>query len=203
MKTVKVEIGLPTFYNVENRDEKLNDLRYELAGHFHAFGINEGQLENGNMDHYGGGPTIVCDDKAAMRLVMALGVYSHGKLGVKSVTEMFDTEDTSYDHMLQKLELAAARLSEAANYVDTAIDGKVLGAEKYNTHVNAHLTGNTLSSYNSLRLLEDCCTDALQDALNEGWRIVSCCPQEARRPDYILGRYDPHYNAEARKGALR
>ena len=36
---------------------------------------------------------------------------------------------------------------------------------------------------------EDCCTDFLQQRLNEGWRILAVCPPNAaRRPDYILGR---------------
>lgn len=39
---------------------------------------------------------------------------------------------------------------------------------------------------------EDFCTDALQDLLDEGWRILAVCPPNAaRRPDYILGHADP------------
>ena len=205
MKTVRMQIGIPSLYNFngEERDRALNELRHEIAGHFHACGIYEGQLEEGRVDHYGNGPVVICDDKSAMRLVMAIGIHEHGKLGVKKIEELFDTEDTSYDRMLEKLELAAARLTEAAAAVDLAVDGRVLGADKYNAQVNTHLTGNTLSSYNSLRLLEDCCTDHLQEALDNGWRIVACCPQEARRPDYILGRYDPHHNPEIKNGAAR
>lgn len=36
---------------------------------------------------------------------------------------------------------------------------------------------------------EDFCTNALQEMLDEGWRILAICPPNAaRRPDYILGR---------------
>ncbi len=39
-----------------------------------------------------------------------------------------------------------------------------------------------------VRVEEDCCTDQLQDLLNEGWRILAVCPpNSARRPDYVLG----------------
>lgn len=39
---------------------------------------------------------------------------------------------------------------------------------------------------------EDCCTDALQSRLDEGWRILAVCPpNDARRPTYILGRTRP------------
>ena len=35
----------------------------------------------------------------------------------------------------------------------------------------------------------DCCTDALQSDLDDGWHILAICPQPGqRRPDYILGR---------------
>lgn len=36
---------------------------------------------------------------------------------------------------------------------------------------------------------ENCCTDRLQQRLDEGWRILCVCPPNAqRRPDYVLGR---------------
>jgi hypothetical protein len=40
-----------------------------------------------------------------------------------------------------------------------------------------------------VELETDFCTDALQDKLDEGWRILAICPPNSqRRPDYILGR---------------
>lgn len=61
----------------------------------------------------------------------------------------------------------------------------------YNEVVNVHTPGNALSMYNRTMLLQDSCTDGLQDCLNKGWRILAICPQpDQRRPDYILGRYD-------------
>jgi hypothetical protein len=37
-------------------------------------------------------------------------------------------------------------------------------------------------------VVTDYCTDSLQRDLDDGWRILAVCPQEARRPDYVLGR---------------
>jgi hypothetical protein len=40
-----------------------------------------------------------------------------------------------------------------------------------------------------VQLEENCCTDVLQNMLDNGWRIICVCPPNAqRRPDYILGR---------------
>lgn len=59
----------------------------------------------------------------------------------------------------------------------------------FNNHTRSPLTGNHLLSVNDVALYEDCCTDMLREKLAEGWRIIAVCPQEARRPDYILGRH--------------
>ncbi len=65
----------------------------------------------------------------------------------------------------------------------------------YNEHVEVHTPGNMLATYNETLLLEDACTDELQKSLDNGWRIIAACPQAQRRPDYILGRYNPEYDS--------
>lgn len=67
----------------------------------------------------------------------------------------------------------------------------LLPMAEYNSKVDVHMPGNALMSFNETMLLEDSCTDSLQDILNQGWRITCACPQPAqRRPDYILGRWN-------------
>ena len=62
----------------------------------------------------------------------------------------------------------------------------------YNNKCAVHIGGSLLMTVNDLMLVEDSCTDVIQTKLNEGWRIVACCVQsDSRRPDYILGRYNP------------
>lgn len=64
--------------------------------------------------------------------------------------------------------------------------------QAHNAVTHVHVAGQVLSSYNRVHLLSDACTDDLQSKLNEGWRIVACCvPPYQRRPDYILGRWEP------------
>lgn len=67
----------------------------------------------------------------------------------------------------------------------------------FNQRVEVHTPGNALALFNDIMLAEDCCTDALQNSLNEGWRIIAVCPQpDQRRPDYILGRFNPDRDAK-------
>lgn len=63
---------------------------------------------------------------------------------------------------------------------------------EYNTKCEVHMPGQALSMYNDVLLQEDCCTDQLKAILAQGFRIIAACPQpDQRRPDYILGRYNP------------
>lgn len=62
----------------------------------------------------------------------------------------------------------------------------------FNEKVNVHIGGSQLMTVNKTLLLENSCTDNLQDHLDKGWRIIACCVQpDGRRPDYVLGRYEP------------
>lgn len=62
----------------------------------------------------------------------------------------------------------------------------------FNTKVEVHASNSALMVYNETLLIENSCTDNLQNHLDAGWRIIACCVQpDQRRPDYILGRYNP------------
>lgn len=68
----------------------------------------------------------------------------------------------------------------------------VSGGNTYNSKCEVHMPGNMLATYNQVQLLENSCTDMLQASLAQGWRIIAVCPQpDRRRPDYILGRFNP------------
>lgn len=46
-----------------------------------------------------------------------------------------------------------------------------------------------LLAVDTVEVLENCCTHELQQWLNRGWRILAICPpNDARRPDYVVGR---------------
>ena len=61
--------------------------------------------------------------------------------------------------------------------------------QQFNTKVGVHISDLGLLNVREVDVLEDACTDALQDWLDEGWRILAICPQpDSRRPDYVMGR---------------
>jgi hypothetical protein len=71
-----------------------------------------------------------------------------------------------------------------------AICTRIEAATKtFNAKCSVHIGGSLLITINKLMLLTDACTDAVQGALNSGWRIVAVTVQpDGRRPDYILGK---------------
>jgi acylphosphatase len=73
--------------------------------------------------------------------------------------------------------------------VNAAITASITACENsYNTKTNCPPTDRHLLSITETKLLENACTDLLQENLTEGWRILTVCPQPQRRPDYVLGR---------------
>lgn len=76
-------------------------------------------------------------------------------------------------------------------------------ARTFNSQCDVHIGGGLLMQINDLMLCEDSCTDDIQSKLDGGWRIVSVCVQpDGRRPDYILGRFNPNQESSnyARRG---
>jgi hypothetical protein len=67
---------------------------------------------------------------------------------------------------------------------------------EFNQKCEVHIANMGLMHINQLGYSVDTCTEALQDILNKGWRIIACCVQpDGRRPDYIMGRYNPSEDA--------
>ena len=57
-----------------------------------------------------------------------------------------------------------------------------------NEHVKVVVPSLGMLLIDEVAVVENYCTDSLQRDLNDGWRILAVCPQDARRPDYVLGR---------------
>lgn len=98
---------------------------------------------------------------------------------------------------LIKVELDPA---EVFNSVSSKAEAAFVGGQAvYNTKCDVHMPGSMLASYNEVQLLEDSCTDQVQASLAAGWRLIAVCPQpDQRRPDYVLGRFNPEYDGQNR-----
>lgn len=58
---------------------------------------------------------------------------------------------------------------------------------------------NALMEVRSTKVLEDSCSDALDEELADGWIIIAACPQpDQRRPDYVLGHREAGRNPHNR-----
>ena len=81
----------------------------------------------------------------------------------------------------------AERLTDPNASITSITDKKPDGGT-YNQLVNVAVGGSTLH-IDAVKVVEDCCTNQLQEELDSGWRIVAVCVQpNQRRPDYILGK---------------
>ncbi len=57
--------------------------------------------------------------------------------------------------------------------------------------VHIHLPNDNLIAMRQVIVLENECTETVDDWLNKGWRMLAILPQpNHRRPDYILGTYE-------------
>ena len=70
---------------------------------------------------------------------------------------------------------------------------KLLSSNTFNQKCNVHVGGGLIVTYNEVMLKENTCTDEIQKELDVGWRVIAVCSQpDQRRPDYILGRFNPN-----------
>lgn len=132
---------------------------------------------------------FLCSDRQFIELQLA-----GFNVKVKSKYEA-DTVNKDFGHM-QDL---AQKIIDKLAVLDAGIP-----AMDWNHKCDIHMPGLGLMTINQTMLLEDSCTDALQDAIDQGWRIIAACPQpDKRRPDYILGRYNPEHQPTSGGAARR
>ncbi len=100
-------------------------------------------------------------------------------------------------------------ISDVLSKVEAKVElllGNVNDVQKatFNERCNVHVGGGLIVTYNDVKLLEDSCSDRLQVELNNGWRVIAVCVQaNQRRPDYVLGRYNPNLDTTTETEAKR
>lgn len=102
------------------------------------------------------------------------------------IVESVKSEEPNISNIREILSVLEEKATNLNNLVDK------IKSNTFNEKVNVHVGGGLITTYNDLALKENACTDELQSELNNGWRIIAVCVQpDQRRPDYILGRYNP------------
>jgi len=97
---------------------------------------------------------------------------------------MVKTLETNYDSIISQMQDVQSRMENALKGFDKQVE--------FNQKCDVHVANLGLLHINQVGYAVDFCTEQLQELLNVGWRIIACCVQpDGRRPDYILGRYNP------------
>lgn len=103
---------------------------------------------------------------------------------------------------IQNMQIMLDKVQTKINHFQAQVDA--FSNKTFNQRVDVHMAGGMLGMYNDLLLKEDCCTDELQCHINDGWRMIAVCVQpDQRRPDYILGRYNPELDVSIKTSADR
>lgn len=127
---------------------------------------------------------VYCNADQVISLLLGGYVSKYG--ATTDITPIIQTDVTDLDTVKELMSTAINGVREATEAL-------------FNSKCGQQQPGNDLMTIDSTMLLEDSCTDILQDYLNKGWRIIAVCPQpDSRRPDYILGR-----SGKIQEGALR
>lgn len=114
----------------------------------------------------------ICNAEQAIELFQAgyCGPYVSPKEHIKMLYDV-------------KSEIDIASMIEASVSSSMEAVGKL-----FNEKTSSEQPGPSLLNVDETLLMEDACTYALQENLDNGWRILAVCPQPQRRPDYVLGR---------------
>jgi hypothetical protein len=122
-----------------------------------------------------GDARVLCDADTALALMH--GGYCDRYSFVEAATPVHEV----------KPEIDVEALVAAAITKSVAAVGQL-----FNEKCGQEQPGPALMDIAETLLLEDSCTDALQEHFAAGWRLLAVCPQPQRRPDYILGRPRSH-----------
>lgn len=109
--------------------------------------------------------------------------------------EPTDSDKELYSEIIMLVEDAASFGKEftVKQVLPAGIVDRLFHGQRETTIVNEKchvaVAGLGLLTVDTVIVRENYCTEALQNDLKEGWRIIAICVQpDQRRPDYILGR---------------
>lgn len=114
-------------------------------------------------------------------LEMFLVVHPDLKIKVRGLPK---TPEVNYSSIIQQIVAIQEKFENALKGFDKQIE--------FNQKCDVHIGNLGLLNINQVGYCTDYCTEALQDVLDKGWRLLAVCVQpDGRRPDYVVGRYNP------------
>ncbi len=132
-------------------------------------------------------PRLIFRMKGTKEVMVDIDKSDALKLQQHAIDEMVKNQQLRLDSMMKSFLAMSENI--AAN----------LKVETLNQKCDVHIGGGLLLTINETLLLEDACTDRLQSELNSGWRMIAVSVQpDSRRPDYILGRFNPSLEVDGR-----
>lgn len=117
------------------------------------------------------------DESYIVDLHNFMSEYPNLEYSVKGLPKAIQSNNTD---LISQMSSVADKIEEAKNRFNETIE--------FNQRCEVHVPNLGLLNINKLGYANDYCTEALQELLLLGWRIIAICPQpDQRRPDYILG----------------
>jgi hypothetical protein len=109
--------------------------------------------------------------------------YPASKIKVRGIPTRFP-EINNFSNVIEQMNAIQNKMENALKSFNKSIE--------FNQKCDVHISNLGLLHINQIGYAVDKCTEQLQDILNNGWKIIACCIQpDQRRPDYILGKYNP------------
>ena len=140
-------------------------------------------------DIYNGIALVAEQDLGLFLADFPFSEYSREVPVAAKVTLVLDVNDP-YSKITELVARLESQIHEVSRMHESYVKDYTVVSPGWNRKTGSPISGGNLLGINELCLKEDCCTDELQQALDEGWRLLAVCPQESRRPDYVLGRYN-------------
>lgn len=122
-------------------------------------------------------PTLQLPDWPEGKNEYSAGWYKYGETVCVTASDLPILDQYKLKYTVERVKNSFARTGPATDPGAT-----------YNTY-NFALPNIGLLTIDEVTWRDDCCTEEIQNLLEDGWRIIAVCPPNgARRPDYILGR---------------
>ena len=151
----------------------------------HTFSKDDEAFISGKKEFVRESDIVGLDDKKEylVDLETFISLHPNIKIRIRGLPKAI-SPSSSYLTVIQQMTYIYDKFENALKQFNDSVE--------FNQKCDVHISNLGLLHINQTGYAVDCCTENLQLLLNDGWRIIASCVQpDQRRPDYILGRYNP------------